>query len=208
MMLGCKEISSIRAKKCKAFLVERQDSKYYLLVYGNKINADMQYDMLRQLRVKGMRVPKLLNRVDNELLLEYIEGRTLYEELCTGPVFKVGMFAQGLVKTLQDFCRLMPGKRMGNIDLRGYLAKGSVLYSVDFDCIVNGTLTEAVADAIVSTLADEIPQDRKIAFAKAVYRAAQPDAADFDKAFGEIADLVRPGGKLKESNEALLAAIR
>ncbi len=207
-MLGCKEISSIRAKKCKAFLVERQDSRYYLLVYRNKVNADMQYDMLRELRVKGMRVPKLVNRNDNELLLEYIEGRTLYEELCTGPVFKVSMFAQGVVKTLEQFCRLVPGKRMGNIDLRGYLAKGSVLYCVDFDCIVSGTFVEAVADAVVSTLTDEIPQDRKMAFAKALYKAAQPDKDAFDKAFAEIADLVRQGGKLKESNEVLLAAIR
>lgn len=166
-MIGCKEISGIRSKKCKFLLVERQGNKHYLLVYAKAAPCELQYNTLRLMRLRGMRVPKVVQMADNEILLEYIEGPTLYEEVASGPVFKFSMLATALAKTLQEFSNNTPDKRIGDIDLRGYIVRGSLIYCLDFDCIITGTYAEALADAICSVAAEEgIAKDRRLSFAR------------------------------------------
>jgi hypothetical protein len=172
-MIGCKEISGIRSKKCKFLLVERQGNRHYLLVYAKSAACEMQYNTLRMMRLRAMRVPKVVQMADNEILLDYIEGNTLYEDISAGAVFKFSMLATALAKFLQDFCTYNPDKRMGDIDLRSYIVRGSVLYGFDFDCIIKGTYAEAIADAVCSVLSEpKIAKDRQLAFCRHLYLAS------------------------------------
>jgi len=172
-MIGCKEISGIRSKKCKFLLVERQGTKHYLLVYAKPAACEMQYNTLRMMRLRAMRVPKVVQMADNEILLDYIEGNTLYEEVSAGPVFKFAMLASSLAKFMQDFCTYNPDKRMGDIDLRGYIVRGSIIYGFDFDCIITGTYAEEIADAICSIVSEpKIAKDRQLSFSRYLYQAS------------------------------------
>lgn len=204
-MIGCKEISGIRAKKCKLQLVERQGNKHYLLVYARSGPCAMQYDMLRTMRLRGMRVPKVVQMTDNELLLDFIEGGTLYEEVTTGPVFKFSMLATALAKMLQDFCNYVPGKRMGDIDLRSYIVRGSVLFGMDFDCIITGTYAEAVADAMCAVVSEsQIPADRRTSFCRYLYAASKIGRDEMEAALDQIMPLCQ---NLTMSKEELSKAI-
>lgn len=198
-MIGCKEISGIRSKKCKFLLVERQGTKYYLLAYATAPACEMEYNTLRLVRMRQLRVPKPVQMADNEILLDYVEGATLYEEICSGPTFKFSMLATSLAKYMKDFCDIMPGKRMGDVDLRGYIARGAMLYGMDFDCIISGTYAEEVADAICSVLGeDQISKDRKIAFCHNFYRASGVPLEELSAALDQIMPLCRGLAMTKE----------
>jgi len=207
-MLGCKEINGVHAKKCKIHLVEKQGTKYYLLVYASKDACEMQYNMLSLLRLRGVRVPKVVQRTEDEVLVDFVEGKTLYEELVQGPVFKVTLLAQALGKVLTAFVQAVPDKRMGNVDLRAHVVRGTSLVSMDFDCILSGTLAEEVADAICSVLAEkDVPQDRKKTFVKALAQSCGVDKAAVAEALPNISQLLREAGKLKESDQDILAML-
>ena len=203
-MIGCKEISGIRSKKCKFLLVERQGPKHYLLAYAKAAPCEMQYNTLRLMRLRSMRVPKVIQMADNEILLEYVEGATLYEEVAQGPVFKFAMLATALDKVLQDFCTYNPGKRMGDIDLRGYIVRGSAIYTMDFDCIINGTYAEAVADAICAVLSENIPRELQLPFVRYLYTSAHLSREEMESALNEIMPLC---GNLSVGKEELWKAI-
>ena len=207
-MLGCKEINGVHAKKCKIHLVEKTGTKYYLLVYASHDACEMQYNMLSLLRLRGVRVPKVVQRTEDEVLLDFVEGKTLYEELVQGPVFKVTLLAQALAKVLVGFVQAIPDKRMGNIDLRSHIVRGTSLVSMDFDCILTGNLAEEVADAICSILCEkDVPQDRKKTFIKALAADCGVDKAALEEALPQVAPILREAGKLKESDQAILALL-
>ena len=204
-MIGCKEISGIRSKKCKFLLVERQGTKYYLLAYAKPAACEMQYNTLRNLRLRSMRVPKVVQMADNEILLDYIEGATLYEEIASGPVFKFAMLAAALAKFMQDFCTYVPDKRMGDVDFRCYIVRGSVVYGLDCDCVITGTYAEEIADAICSLMAEpKVPQDRKSAFCRYLYQASHVSREEIDAALEGIVPFV---ADLKMSKADILNAI-
>ena len=204
-MIGCKEISGIRSKKCKFLLVERQGNKHYLLVYAKPAACEMQYNTLRLMRLKAMRVPKVVQMADNEILLDYIEGNTLYEEIAAGPVFKFSMLATALAKFLQEFCANVPDKRMGDVDFRSYVVRGSVIYGFDFDCVITGTYAEEIADAICSLLSEpKISRDRQLAFLRPLYLASGLSKEELSAALDEIMPLCN---NLPMGKEELLKAI-
>ena len=204
-MIGCKQISGIRSKKCKFLLVERQGTKYYLLAYAKPNACEMQYNTLRNLRLRGLRVPKVVQMADNEVLLDYIEGTTLYEEIATGPVFKFSMLATSLAKFMQDFCAAVPDKRMGDVDFRCYIARGSIVYGMDCDCVITGTYAEEIADAVCSLLAEpKLPQDRKVSFCRFLYQASHVSREEMDAALDSIVPLC---ADLKMSKADILKAI-
>ncbi len=204
-MIGCKEISGIRSKKCKFLLVERQGTKYYLLAYAKPAACEMQYNTLRNLRLRAMRVPKVVQMADNEVLLDYIEGSTLYEEISAGPVFKFAMLAAGMAKFMQDFCQNVPGKRMGDVDYRLYVVRGSVVYGLDCDCVISGTYAEEIADALCSLLAEpKVPKDRQIAFCRYLYQASGVSKEDLSAALDEIVPIA---ANLSMTKEEILKAI-
>lgn len=204
-MIGCKEISGIRSKKCKFLLVERQGNRHYLLVYAKSAPCEMQYNYLRLMRLRSMRVPKVIQMADNEILLDYVEGSTLYEEVASGPLFKFAMLASALCKVLQDFSTYNPDKRVGDVDLRGYVVRGSVLYSMDFDCIITGTYAEAVADAICSVLGEAgIAKDRQLSFVRYLYTSSQLGKEDMAAALDTVLPLCT---NVQMSKEELFKAI-
>ena len=204
-MIGCKEISGIRSKKCKFLLVERQGNKHYLLVYAKPSACEMQYNTLRLMRLRAMRVPKVVQMADNEILLDFIEGNTLYEEIAGGPVFKFAMLAGALAKFMQDFCTYTPDKRMGDVDFRSYIVRGSVIYGFDFDCVITGTYAEEIADAICSLLAEpKVSRDRQLSFARYLYLASKLSKEDITAALDEIMPLC---SNLPIGKEELLKAI-
>lgn len=203
-MVGCKEISGLHAKKCKILLVEKQGTKYFLLVYANKDACEMQYNTLSALRMRGVKVPKVVQRTDDEVLLDFVDGKTLFEELSQGPVFKVGLLAQALAKVLVAVTAAMPGRRIGNVDLRAHIVRGTSLVSMDFDCVLNGTLAEEVADAICSVLCErDVPQDRKKTFIKTLVAGTGVDKEEVKAALPEISGLLRESGKLKETDQEI-----
>lgn len=204
-MVGCKEISGIRSKKCKFQLVERQGNKHFLLVYAKSSACEMQYNTLREMRLKAMRVPKVVQMADNEILLDFIEGNTLYEELGSGPVFKFGMLASALAKFMQDFCTFNPGRRMGDVDTRSYIVRGSIIYGFDFDCIISGTYAEEIADALCSIVSEpKITKDRQLSFAKYLYAASHVPQGELSAALDEIMPLCNG---LSVTKDELLKAI-
>lgn len=172
-MLGYKELFGMRLKKCKFNLVEKQGTKYFLLSFINLNSAQMEYNTVRVLHLRNMHVPKIVQMADNDIVLDYIEGVTLYEDLATGATFKFGMIATAFVKMMREFQTYFPGKRVGDVDLRAYIVKGSLLYSFDFDCIISGTVAEAIADAILAVMGDKgISRDRQVAFCKLLVKAS------------------------------------
>jgi len=207
-MLGCKEISGLHAKKCKILLVEKQNTKYYLLAYATKDACEMQYNMLSLLRLRGVKVPKVVQRTDDEVLVDYVEGKTLYEELSQGPVFKVTLLAQALAKILTGFVAAIPDKRIGNVDLRSYIVKGTSLVAMDFDCVLTGTLADEVADAVCSVLSEkDVPESRKAPFVKAMVQACGVSREELAKALPEVSALLREAGKLKLTDQQILGLI-
>ena len=189
-MLGYKELFEMRLKKCKFFLVEKQGTKHFLLSYLSQPVADLEYNNLRILKLRYMHVPKLVQRADNDIVTEYIEGATLYEDLAKGATFKFGMIATSFAKMMRDFSDNFAGKRVGNIDLRAYIVKGSLLYSFDFDCVINGTPCEAIADCILSVFGESgIAKERQIAFCKLLAKASGESADDLKAALGELLPL-------------------
>ena len=172
-MLGYKELFGMRLKKCKFLLVEKQGTKHFLLSFLSQDSAEMEFNTLRILRLRGMHVPKVVQMADNDILMDYIEGATMYEDLANGATFKFGMIAAAFAKMMRDVETYIPGKRVGDVDLRSYIVKGSVLYSFDFDCIISGTYAEAIADCILSVMGEKgIAKDRQISFCKQLAKAS------------------------------------
>lgn len=207
-MLGYKEISSYRNKKCKLLYVEKQNTRYILLVYPELARTKMAYNTLREIRLKGMRVPKVIQMADQEILLEYVDGRTLYEELTVGPVFKVGMLSNAFGKLLKQFCDLRPGERIGNVDVRAIIVHGTQLFCLDGDCLLKGTLEEELADAILSVLSEkEIEEVRKVGFIKGMLASSEADLAAVKEAVIPLAAVLRQSGHLSLTDEQILAYI-
>ena len=207
-MLGCKEISSVRNKKCKMIMVEKQGQPYILLAYLNRSTVEMEYRTLHMARRGGLRVPRIIQMADHEILLEYVEGKTLYEELATGPVFKVGLLAKGLAKLLKDAAALLDGWTVANVDLRSYIVAGTVLYSFDFDCMVTGSYCETVADAVLSVFCEpKIPQDRVVSFCRTFVAAAGVDPKELRTAICMMTPILREKGLLKHTDQAIESAI-
>ena len=189
-MLGYKELFEMRLKKCKFFLVEKQGCKYFLLSYLNHNSAEMEYNTVRVLHLRKMHVPKIVQMADNDLILDYVEGSTMYEDLAQGATFKFGMIATAFVKMMREFETYFPGKRVGNVDLRGYIVKGSLLYSFDFDCIISGGVLDTVADCILAVMAEKgIAKERQVAFCRLLAKASGADKSAMKQALAPLLPL-------------------
>lgn len=190
MLLGYKELFGMPLKKCKFYLVEKQGTKHFLLSYLNQNSAEMEYNTTRILRLRGMHIPKVVQMADNDIVLDYVEGVTMYEDLANGATFKFGMIAAAFAKMMRDVETYIPGKRVGNVDLRSYIVKGSVLYSFDFDCIITGTYVEAIADCILAVMSEKgIAKERQASFCKQLVKASGADKEELTTALQSLIPL-------------------
>lgn len=129
------ELERFADKKVKISIVENisTKTKNILKLYPNNAVLKIEMDWLQKLRSSNnVRVPKVIQAVDRELLLEYISGRTVLQELVDGPMFKINMVAGALARYFKAFYIESEGNVIDNINLNCYILRGGQMNGFDF----------------------------------------------------------------------------
>lgn len=141
-------IKRFRSKRNRVYLVRnpaitRQKRNCVLKVFSNPGDLVKEAAFLEILKQQGVRVPRVLHRGSNYLLLEYIDGENLADfveqmEKKGVPPEDVYPIADSLCKWLKSFYRAAQEalhKRiiMKDVNLRNYIVRDGKIYGIDFE---------------------------------------------------------------------------
>ncbi len=160
-MEGYRELDRFTSRSNKVSIVEKADTKtqYILKLYPNHMLLEKELRVMRFLQGK-LRVPKVVKATDRELLLEYVNGRTVLQELIDGPMFKVNMLAGSFATYLKELAEITQGV-LEEVILCNYIMKGSLIYGYDFvtldegDKLDQGEYEDMIADVVSSVLLEK-----------------------------------------------------
>lgn len=156
-MEGYREIERFNEKSVKISIVENVTNKIRNIIklYPNHAILEIEVRWLQKFaKSTTVRVPKVIRSEDRELLLEYISGRTLLQELIDGAMFKVNMMAGALARYLKAFYVESKGYVFDEMNLHGYVMRGGLLSGMDFVTARPGSEDELAAETIASVLVD------------------------------------------------------
>ena len=126
--------------------------------FCNQEAAKVEEDILVTLRQAQTRVPKVIQRQNNILQLEYIEGITIPDFLVTTSSLKdCDSIASSIIRWLIDFYRAvnnpLTNEIRGDINGRNFIISKDGIYGVDFEERIYGTIERDIGRllAYVST---------------------------------------------------------
>ena len=107
--------------------IHHEPCSYYQ--FGNKIQAEINdYNRLKKI---GIRIPEMIDVdiVNERILKEYIEGRTIYE------LVKSDCMKNEYIEQIKDMCSLLYPANT-NIDYfpTNFVVQNRVIYYIDFEC--------------------------------------------------------------------------
>lgn len=176
-MDGYRELDRFTSRNNKVSIVEKVDTKtkYILKLYPNHMLLEKELRVMRSVQGK-LRIPKVIKATDRELLLEFVNGRTVLQELIDGPMFKVNMLAGSFAKYLKELAEETHGA-LEEVSLCNYIMKGSIIYGYDFvtldegDTLDQGEYEDMIADVIALVLLEKrIVDMRKSVFVREFLR--------------------------------------
>lgn len=160
-MEGYRELDRFMSRNNKLSIVEKVDTKtkYILKLYPNHMLLEKELRVMRSVQGK-LRTPKVIKATDRELLLEFVGGRSVLQELIDGPMFKVNMLAGSFAKYLKDLAEISHGA-LEEVALCNYSMKGAFIYGYDFvtldesDELDNGEYEDMIAYVLASVLLEK-----------------------------------------------------
>lgn len=173
-MEGYREIERFNEKRVKISIVESIASgvKNIVKIYPSSTLLKVETAWLQKFAKNAtVRVPKVIRTDDHEILLEYISGRTLLQELIDGAMFKVNMLAGLFAKYIKAFFEESGGYVFDEMNLHGYIMRGGLLNGFDFVSARPGVVEELPAETIATVLVDtRISDNRKQLFIREFLR--------------------------------------
>lgn len=156
-MEGYREIERFNEKRVKISVVESVSSgvKNIVKLYPNSVALRAETVWLQKFaKSPTVRVPKIIRAEDHEILLEYISGRTLLQELIDGAMFKVNMLAGLLARYERAFFEESGGYVFDEMNLHGYIMRGGLLNGFDFVSARPGVIEELPSETVATVLVD------------------------------------------------------
>lgn len=157
METACK-VQKLKSRRHRVELVEEAGLKKIRKVFccdplHDKDLFKTEVFMLEHLKGK-LPVPKILacgQTAEGEdfLELEYVDGVLLSDAFLDGKVEDVPMLARLTAKFFKDFEKEIPGFYLDDINLRNFLIKDGICWSVDFEEVAAGEISLSVAKMIV-----------------------------------------------------------
>ncbi|MFI3207158.1 MAG: hypothetical protein R3Y33_07900 [Clostridia bacterium] len=126
------------SKRNEVLLVEENDNIFISKIFSDKTCLDNEYKYLKLLQ--NFAVPKVLDIKNNNLFLEYIDGKIFIDEFMTceeqnkSPDFLINI----LLDWLDNFYKLTKkhfGKQhiIDDINFRNFIIKENEIYGIDFE---------------------------------------------------------------------------
>lgn len=150
------------------YLVENNENggKYILKRYPSVTakNAEM-YWFGKLCSSKAMHLNKIIKIEELEILIEYMGGNTLLQDIAEGPLFRLKILAEYLASYLKEFYSVSNGFVLDEMDLSGYIQKGGLFIVFDFVSARKGEETELASETIATILVNSsIADNRKQIF--------------------------------------------
>ncbi|MCL2619436.1 MAG: hypothetical protein FWD97_00700 [Defluviitaleaceae bacterium] len=122
-------------------------------VHATSEKADFEASRLTQLYKAGLDVPKVIDVVENVVIMEYINAKPLpdlIDEWEQNPdVISQEKAAKGLVEWLEAFYKAVDtGESRGDINGRNFLFDGEKIWGVDFEEVAHGTPLEDIGQLL------------------------------------------------------------
>ncbi len=163
-MEGYNIIKKFDTKRNKVFLAERLNRRYIIKQYASRASLESEFKVLRALEGKA-NVPRAIHRSDNEIVMDYIPGDSLAVHYVKGNLLEMPLLAVQFAKFLKAFMSALPGYSINDINYRNYIINKGICFGLDFEFIVEGTISRTAAEAVAfGLLVDSVPVDKKKLF--------------------------------------------
>ncbi len=114
---------------------------------------------------KAMNLNKIIKTEELEIIIEYMGGNTLLQDIAEGPLFRLKVLAEYLARYLKEFYSVSNGFVLDEMDLCGYIQKGGLFIVFDFVSARKGEYAELASETIATVLANSsIADNRKQIF--------------------------------------------
>jgi RIO-like serine/threonine protein kinase len=115
-----------------------EDGRVHKLILSGAEAARAEADILRRLSDAGVAVPRLFDINGDVLILEYIKGATLTEEI-EREMLAGEILAELIARWFADFYAVFPGRIRGDVNCRNFIITPDArVYGVDFEDLQYG----------------------------------------------------------------------
>jgi len=118
--------------------------------FNNIDNMNREIDMLKNLKNKGLAVPEIYYVGKKEVVMEYIEGKTLLDVICENEINKVFDYdiVRKLLIWLKNFYSITRNSMnkkiiMSDVNLRNFIVDKHI-YGIDFENCKKGNIEEDI----------------------------------------------------------------
>lgn len=153
-MRSYKIISALSSKLKKVYKVESQGNVYILKEYKSVEEADREMSVAEKVALTGY-APKVIEREDNLVMYEYIEGENFFDVFKTATMTDDVEMMELLATRLTIFLQIIhsfTSKTMKEIDFNSYKVLDGRVVGVDFSQVDEGMPYEDAASAIAFAL--------------------------------------------------------
>ena len=129
--------------KSKRNRVWLENGRVHKLILSGVEAAQFETEILEKLFFAGVKVPRLLVLNKDKLIMEYVKGISLTEEIDRAEAgescISAGVLAECITSWFASFYAVFPGKIKGDVNCRNFIVTPEAcIYGVDFEDLPNG----------------------------------------------------------------------
>lgn len=173
-------IQKFDSKKNKVFLVERNNEKIVKKVFSTKESFEKELSILTLLQ--GSNVPKLISFKENEILMEYIEGKTLLDSLLCSEIDDIEIVAELLIECINSNYKTL-NAYPNDLNFRNFIIKNNTCFAIDFEEYDCTDFENCLAKITAFSFLYDIDSKKNLIFVNALLEFAK---YDFDLLFPKI----------------------
>ncbi|MFA6866362.1 MAG: hypothetical protein WCR54_02475 [Clostridia bacterium] len=164
------------SRRNKVVLNNEDGIKKIIKTYADKERCQIEYQTL--LDLPNSLVPKVLEKGEKFICLEYIEGELLLDEFLKADTEKAKELAIKLANFINDFRTILRKKIPNDENFRNYIITKNNLYRIDLEQTSNGTLEQYLAQVIsFATLHSQV-DEVCVEFSHTLIQATNPNLAN------------------------------
>jgi predicted Ser/Thr protein kinase len=149
------------SKKNKVYLVEINGEKLIKKTFSNKELCNKEFFILKKLQ--GQLAPKYIDKSDNEIIMEYIDGCTFLDEIIAADDDKVAIYVRFLIENIKSVYKVI-NFYPTDLNFRNFLLKNNKCYAIDFENYEDISFEKCVIKILAFLLLYDFPDNKTTEF--------------------------------------------